>query len=82
VTAGAGLKFLGLLTGGLGDEHKREIRTKDDLKGLKIRTMPIRSWSTVSLGCMGVAMGPGELYSALQQGVIDGISLLLSSLTP
>jgi len=26
-----------------------------------------------AMGNMGVAMGSGELYSALQQGVIDGI---------
>jgi tripartite ATP-independent transporter DctP family solute receptor len=73
-----GLKFLGFAhTGWLGVMNtKREIRTKDDFKGLKIRTMPdsVLVDSITSLGCMGVAMGPGELYSALQQGVIDGIS--------
>jgi len=73
-----GLKFLGYShTGWLGVMNsKREIRTKDDFKGLKIRTMPdsVLVDSITSLGCMGVAMGPGELYSALQQGVLDGIS--------
>jgi len=75
---GRGLKFLGYAhTGWLGVMNsKREIRTKDDFKGLKIRTMPdsVLVDSITSLGCMGVAMGPGELYSAVQQGVIDGIS--------
>ena len=73
-----GLKFLGYAhTGWLGVMNsKREIRTKDDFKGLKIRTMPdsVLVDSISSLGCMGIAMGPGELYSAVQQGVIDGVS--------
>lgn len=73
-----GLKFLGFVhTGWIGVMNtKREIRTKEDLKGLKIRTMPdsVLVDSISSLGCMGIAMGPGELYSAVQQGVIDGVS--------
>jgi TRAP-type C4-dicarboxylate transport system substrate-binding protein len=73
-----GLKFLGYAhTGWLGVMNsKREIRTEDDFKGLKIRTMPdsVLVDSISSLGCMGIAMGPGELYSAVQQGVIDGVS--------
>jgi len=55
---------------------KREVKSKEDFKGLKIRTMPdsVLVDSITALGCMGVAMGPGELYSAVQQGVLDGIS--------
>ncbi len=73
-----GLKFLGFAHAGwIGVMNsKREIKTKEDFKGLKIRTMPdsVLVDSITALGCQGVAMGPGELYSALQQGVIDGIS--------
>lgn len=73
-----GLKFLGYAhTGWLGVMNsKREIRTPEDFKGLKIRTMPdsVLVDSISALGCMGIAMGPGELYSAVQQGVIDGVS--------
>lgn len=73
-----GLKFLGYAhTGWLGVMNsKHEIRSPDDFKGLKIRTMPdsVLVDSISALGCMGIAMGPGELYSAVQQGVIDGVS--------
>lgn len=73
-----GLKFLASAHAGwVGVMNtKREIRTKEDFKGLKIRTLPdsVMVDSITALGCMGVAMGAGELYSALQQGVIDGIS--------
>jgi tripartite ATP-independent transporter DctP family solute receptor len=52
----------------------RGINTPDDLTGLKIRTM--KSQSAVSLvTAMGASATPisfGELYTALQQGVVDG----------
>jgi len=55
---------------------KRDIRVPEDLKGLKIRTMqdPILVDTIQSFGAMAVPMGVGELYSAVQQGVIDGIT--------
>ena len=73
-----GLKFLGYAhTGWIGVmSSKKELRTEEDFKGLKIRTMPdsVLVDSISALGAMGVAMGPGELYSAVQQGVLDGVS--------
>ena len=75
---GRGLKVIGMShTGWLGVMNsKREVKAKEDFKGLKIRTMPdsVLVDSITALGCMGVAMGPGELYSAVQQGVLDGVS--------
>jgi len=55
---------------------KREIRTPADLKGLKIRVLPnpVMVDTFNAIGCMAVAMGTAEIYSALQQGVIDGIA--------
>jgi len=55
---------------------KREVKNPEDLKGLKIRVQqnPLMVDTINAMGGMGVAMGSGELYSALQQGVIDGIS--------
>jgi tripartite ATP-independent transporter DctP family solute receptor len=55
---------------------KREIRTPADLKGLKIRVLPnpVMVDTFNALGGMAVAMGTAEVYSALQQGVIDGIA--------
>lgn len=52
----------------------REVNSPEDLSGLKIRTM--KSQSAVSLvTAMGASATPisfGELYTALQQGVVDG----------
>jgi len=55
---------------------RREVRTPEDLKGLKIRVQqnPLMVDTMNAMGAMGVAMGSGELYSALQQNVINGIS--------
>ncbi len=54
---------------------KREVRTPTDLKGLKIRVLQnqIMVDTMNAMGGMAVSMGLGEIYSALQQGVIDGI---------
>lgn len=50
------------------------VRHPDDLKGLKIRVM--RSyWSIQTINALGASATPiafGELYTALQQGVVDG----------
>lgn len=52
----------------------KPISSPDDLEGMKIRTM--KSQSAVSLmGALGASATPisfGELYTALQQGVVDG----------
>jgi TRAP-type transport system periplasmic protein len=52
----------------------RPIVTPEDLKGLKIRTMysPVHMASIEALGGSVTPISYGELYSALQQGVIDG----------
>lgn len=52
----------------------RPVRTPDDLKGLKIRVM--RSyWAIRTVNSVGASAPPiefGELYTALQQGVVEG----------
>lgn len=52
----------------------RPIRTPADLKGLKLRTMEHRGHMKMveSLGANPVPIAWGELYTALQQGVVDG----------
>ncbi|MFZ5946227.1 MAG: DctP family TRAP transporter solute-binding subunit [Bacillota bacterium] len=52
----------------------RPIATPADMKGLKIRTMnsPVHMASVKALGADAVPVPFGELYSALQQGVVDG----------
>ena len=51
----------------------RPVRTPDDVKGLKIRTMPnpihIQAWKL--LGSNPLPMPLGELYGALESGAVD-----------
>ncbi|MDT4762993.1 DctP family TRAP transporter solute-binding subunit [Sphaerochaeta sp. PS] len=53
---------------------KRPVSSPADLKGLKLRTLPatfqVKAWE--SAGAIPVPMDISELYSSLQQGVVDG----------
>ncbi|HUT72725.1 MAG TPA: TRAP transporter substrate-binding protein [Desulfatiglandales bacterium] len=53
---------------------ERPIKTPADLEGLKIRTMgsPIFVDTWNALGAQATPMNFGELYTGLQQGVVDG----------
>ena len=53
---------------------KHEIRTPDDMKGMKIRTqeIPVHQAMVRSLGANPTAIPFEEVYSALQTGVADG----------
>jgi tripartite ATP-independent transporter DctP family solute receptor len=74
--ADKGLTDLGFME--LGGRHvtnsKRPIKSIEDLKGLKIRMQPNETHLATfrALGANPVAMDIKELYSALQQGVVDG----------
>lgn len=52
----------------------KAIRTPDDLKGLKIRTMNNQMAINMvnAMGGSATPMAYGELYTAIQQGVVDG----------
>ncbi len=52
----------------------KAINTVDDLKGLRIRTMASQIYQEMfrPLGVDPVPMGWGEVFTALQQGVVDG----------
>ena len=71
-----GLISLGFLE--LGARHvtnsKRAINSLEDLKGLKIRMQPNETHLATfrALGANALAMDIKELYSAMQQGVVDG----------
>jgi len=54
--------------------NKKPIKTPDDLKGMKIRTMesPVQMESFNALGASATPMAFGELFTALQQNTIDG----------
>ena len=62
----------------LGSRHvtnsKHSIKSMADLKGLKIRMQPLETHLATfrALGANPVAMDVKELYSAMQQGVVDG----------
>jgi tripartite ATP-independent transporter DctP family solute receptor len=53
---------------------KRPVLSPDDLKGIKLRVMssPMLVESFNALGAQATPMAFGELYSALQTGVVDG----------
>src|SRR3979411_350751 len=54
---------------------KKPVKTPEDLAGLKIRTLP-NPFITECLRLMGAAATPlafGEIYTALQAGVLDGL---------
>ena len=53
---------------------KRPIKTMDDLKGLKIRLQPNETHLATfrAMGANAVAMDVKELYSAMEQKVLDG----------
>ncbi len=54
--------------------NKRMVKTADDMKGLKIRTMdiPVHMEMVKALGASPTPVAWMELYSALQTGVVDG----------
>jgi tripartite ATP-independent transporter DctP family solute receptor len=60
----------------------KQVRTPEDLKGLRIRTPPAPIWqeSIRSLGAVPVAMAFGEMYPGLQQRAIDGVELVYNNI--
>ena len=75
--AKTGLKCLGFSdSGGFFQitNSKRPIKTLADMKGLKIRVMPIETHKTIieSMGGQPASIAWTELYTALQTGVADG----------
>lgn len=71
-----GLKVLTFANGGALAvlNSKRAVRTPDDMKGLKLRVMqdPMQVDMIKAMGGIPVPMGTPEVYSAIQQGQIDG----------
>ncbi|MDR2451163.1 MAG: TRAP transporter substrate-binding protein [Candidatus Accumulibacter sp.] len=53
---------------------KKEVTKVEDLKGLKIRTIPNKVFLAVinTLGANATPMNFGEVYTSLQSGVLDG----------
>ncbi|GAB4523483.1 MAG: TRAP transporter substrate-binding protein DctP [Roseibium sp.] len=60
----------------MGGWFKREVNTLDDLKGLKIRMPGLGGEVMRRLGATPVSLPPGELFQALQSGVLDATEFL------
>ncbi|MFN0304596.1 MAG: TRAP transporter substrate-binding protein [Burkholderiales bacterium] len=71
-----GFKVLTFADGGVLAvmNSKRPVRTPDDMKGLKLRVMqdPMQVDMIRAMGAIPVPMGTAEVYTAIQQGQIDG----------
>lgn len=54
---------------------QKTVTTPDDLKGLKLRCMEdaVLASSVNAMGAIGTPMKSSEIYSAIQQGTIDGL---------
>lgn len=70
-----GLVALAWMDGGTRNLYtKKPVRTLEDMKGMKIRVQgnPMFIETINAMGGNGIAMDTGEIFSALQTGVIDG----------
>lgn len=70
-------RLLGLAFYDSGDRNfyaKKPIKTPDDLNGMKIRVMPSKTAINMveALGGSATPISWGELYTSLQQGIVDG----------
>ncbi|MBX3619603.1 MAG: TRAP transporter substrate-binding protein [Rhizobacter sp.] len=71
----ARLVGLGWMDGGSRSLYtKRPVRKPEDLKGMKVRMMgnPLFVDTMNAMGGNGISMGYGEVFTALQTGVVDG----------
>lgn len=63
---------------------KKQVKTMTDLRGMKMRTQAspaiVETWT--SWGVIPVAMGAGEVPTALESGVIDGVDFALTAIKP
>jgi len=80
----AGVRSLAFFIAGFHqmDNSKRAITKPEDLKGLKIRAIPAKSSTLMieSLGPSPVPMPFPEVYTGIQQGVVDGFANSLTTI--
>lgn len=73
---GTGIKAVGFWENGFREltNNSKAIATPEDLSGMKIRTMEnaVHMATYTALGATPTAMAWGEIFSALQQGTVDG----------
>ena len=79
-------RFIARFDSGLGlhlflkNEPKRTASDGIDLTGLKLRASPTYRDLIKDLGGTAVVMGPQEVYTALERGVIDGMGYSLTDI--
>lgn len=52
---------------------KKPVRTMEDLRGMKVRSVGRQADAVKALGATPVAMDPSEMYEALRRSVLDGV---------
>jgi len=57
----------------MGGWFRKEIKSVDDLKGLKMRIPGFAGEIMAKLGCAVTNIAPGELYTSLERGTIDAL---------
>lgn len=71
-----GFRILGFYDAGVRHimTRERRVESRGDLRGLKIRTMPVPAHLAAfkAFGAQAVAIDYGEMYGSLQTGLIDG----------
>jgi len=83
VRPGTGVRILGLATAGFHQmlNTKKPIVTPDDLRGMKFRVWesPSASLALDMIGMTPTPMAFGEVFTAMQQGVVDGFTNSLTT---
>jgi TRAP-type C4-dicarboxylate transport system substrate-binding protein len=74
-----GVRYLGHFSGGPATGNhfmytQEEVSGIADLKGLKIRVPPLTRFFVEEIGAEPVTLPPGEIYLALERGVVDGFT--------
>ncbi len=60
----------------MGGWYRKEVKSVNDLKGLKMRTAGIAGTVMQRLGMVTVSMPPGEIYTSLEKGTIDAVEFV------
>jgi TRAP-type C4-dicarboxylate transport system substrate-binding protein len=76
-----GLYFLGNVKSPAGYQLQTNIMVKrpEDLSGLKMRMSPVYKPFAAALGINYVSLPSGEVYTALERGLVDGFAWTVSS---
>ncbi|WP_338664548.1 TRAP transporter substrate-binding protein DctP [Pararoseomonas sp. SCSIO 73927] len=57
----------------MGGWYRKEIRSVEDLRGLKFRVAGLAGNVMAKLGVVPQQIAPGDIYAALERGTIDGV---------